>query len=394
MEKIKTLQSVFNAYFALCLLPFIYRKNNIWLIGGHNARLYTDNAKVFNEYILQNHPHINIYWITDKDAPSFHAIKGQKIIKGSIKSYLYFYHAKVVLFSDTLNSDIAPFSFVLPLVKHFYSKTFKVYLSHGTIVFKKMPAYTGKIAQIKKAIFKSYDLAVASTELEKRAMLGYNIKLSSIIIAGSARHDTLKHINREENIILLAPTWRPWLNGLRTLENSDFFKHYSQILQSKTLLDYLYVHNIKIHFYLHHMLHMHIDNFMHLANDNIKILPASCDIGYEIMSSRMLITDYSSISSDFYYLQKPVLFYHFDKQEFLEKIGSEVDLENDVFGKVAYDTDTLVYTLIQNIENKYMLDQQQVTGEKYFIHFKDKENCQRIYDNILSHTQKAVSCMD
>ena len=43
------------------------------------------------------------------------------------------------------------------------------------------------------------------------------------------------------------------------------------------------------------------------------------DVSYFIQSARLMITDYSSMCSDFYYLKKPVIFYHFDLDEYVEK---------------------------------------------------------------------------
>lgn len=377
---------MFNAYFALLTLPFIKKRTSIWLIGGHNAKLYTDNAKVFYEYILEYHPHINIYWITDKDAPAFKQIKGRKLIKGSIKSYQYFYQAKIVLFSDTLNSDIAPLSFILPVVKHFYMRTFKVYLSHGTIAFKRMPQHTGKIGEIKKAIFNSYNLAIASTELSKTAMIGYNIKPSSIVLAGSARHDALEPLYSSQRSILIAPTWRGWLTDLDSLKKSAFFRHYSILISNKKLHLYLRQNDIIIHFYLHHMFHKYWKTFQTFENDVIKILPPHAKVNVEIMSAELMITDYSSMCSDFYYLRKPVLFFQFDREEFIKHIDSEIDLRNDTFGEVFIDSNPLIEHLIETVKQGNIISKKQKEGEKYFIHFTDKQNCTRIYDTIIKRS--------
>ena len=383
---LKTLQIlgyILHAYLALFSLFMPQKKQKIWLIGGHNAKLYTDNAKVFYEYILEHHPEIKIYWIIDKNAPAFLEIKGQKCIKGSVQAYRYFYQAQVVLFSDTLNSDIAPFSFVLPIVKGFYNNVFKVYLSHGTIAFKKMPQHQGKIKVIKDAIFNSYDLAIASTTLAQKAMLGYSIKPSAIVLAGSARHDTLVHRHTSKKVILITPTWRAWISDIESFKKSEFLYHYRQLLSDGTLLEYLRKHTIVIHFYLHHLFHSYEKALMDLENDVIKILSASSNIADEIASAKMMITDYSSMCSDFYYLEKPVVFFQFDRQRFIQEIGSEIDLEKDTFGEVFYESATLIKNMIETFDRGNTLSDEQKEGEKYFIHFKDKQNCMRIYDTII-----------
>jgi len=384
--------AIINAYLALVCYPFFKPKKPLWLIGGHNAKLYTDNAKVFYEYILQEHQNIDICWVIDKDAPAFEHIQGKKVIKGSLQSYLYFYHARVVLFSDTLNSDIAPFSFLLPFVRHFYDKTYKVYLGHGTIAFKKMPSFTGRLAQLKKDVFYSYDLAIASTTLAQKAMIGYNINPSAIVLCGSARHDALESTEHNKNTILLTPTWRPWLQGIKDFDSSDFFHQYALLLSHKKLLTYLKAQGISLQFYLHHMLHEHWEAFKVYENDQVHVLPPHTAIDESIKSAKLMLTDYSSTCSDFYYLQKPVLFFQFDQKRFSEDVGSEISLKNDTFGEVAFDVDTFVTHIINTIENGYTLSKKQKEGEKYFIHFKDNQNCRRIYDTICQRNPKTLLC--
>lgn len=381
MKVWKLIRFVLNAYIARVL--YVLKREKLqkpcYLIGGHNGRLYSDNAKVFYEYMLANHPEIDIYWVVAKGAPAMDQIKGKKLILGSIRGYYNFYHSEVVLFSDTLNSDIAPLSYFLPTIRPIYNRTFKVYLSHGTIAFKKMPQFRGIIAKVKRDIFRSYNLAVAATELEKRVMCSYGVEECNIAILGSARNDQLYSIERKERVILIAPTWRSWLKGRSSLRGTPFFYHYSQLLSSRALHDYLRKYNYRLHFYLHHMFHSYWNSFTKFNSDLVTILPPSSDIGYEIKSAKILITDYSSICADFYYLQKPILFFQFDQEEFLEKNGSEIDLVNSSFGDVYLESDALVCKLGEMLSGALCISKRQREGEKYFIYYRDRENCTRIY---------------
>ncbi len=379
---IRKIRYIINAYIALFIYLFTKRRDDIWVIGGHNGRLYTDNAKVFYEYIVDNHPHIEIYWFVNSDATIHNQIIGKKITKGSIRGYLYFYHSKVALFSNTLNLDLAPFSFILPLVRAIYKRRFKVYLSHGTIAFKKMPQFSGAVGDIKRAIFRSYDLAIASTLLEKIAMEGYGIEESNIYIRGSARHDKLHSTPSDKKTILIAPTWRGWLSREESLKESKFFIEYTELLSNHRLIEYLQTHNIYIEFYLHHLFHNFYDEFKPYSNSHITILAPNTNISKSIMSSKLLITDYSSISADFYYLKKPVLFFQFDRDRYIDEIGSEIDLREDSFGEVLYSVEELVDSTISTIDNHLLIPKKQRDGEKYLINFIDRDNCMRIYDTI------------
>ena len=382
------LKSIINAYLAYFIYLFSSKRQNIWLIGGHNGNLYTDNSKVFYEYIVEKYPNIDIYWIVNKDAPVYNQIIGKKIIKGSIRSYYYFYQSRVSLFSDTINSDIVPFLFVMPFLRKLYLKNFKVYLGHGTIALKKNPKTSFWTRKIKKNIFKSYNLATASTELEKHVMEKYGISKSAIVLTGSARNDCLKIIPNKTKNILIIPTWRSWLYANDTLIGTDFYKYYLLLLRDVELHEYLEYNKIYVKFYLHHMFHKFSSEFKSLENTFVEILDPNAVISEYIQTSDLMITDYSSASADFYYLHKPVLFFQFDLEEYLDKTGSEIDLENTQFGDVSYDVNSLVKKLMITIERKYTISSSQKEGEKYFVHFKDKHNCDRIYTEILNRTKK------
>ena len=384
MDILQTLRYIINAYLALLLLPFTKKQSNLWIIGGHNGQLYTDNAKVFYEYMLHEHNDIDIVWMANKNAPMLDDIKGKKIIKGSVAGYLAFYRAKVSLFSNTFNSDIAPYAFILPFVRQHYDKQFKVYLGHGTISFKKMPTFTGLKQKIKTKIFNSYDLAIAATKLEAKVMANsYGIKNSSIVLAGSARHDVLHNRKSDSKIILIAPTWRPWIQKTTSINGTDFFRHYSQLLSDKKFNSMLKEHSIVVKLYLHHMFHKFEYEFKAYENDCISLLPSEANISEEIMGANLLITDYSSICSDFYYLQKPIVFFQFDMENYNDNVGSEIDLETEIFGDVYYNSKSIIEKIEYLVKNDFRLSVVQKNGESFFVNYTDYNNCKRIYNAIV-----------
>jgi|SRR5690625_2880041 len=89
----------------------------------------------------------------------------------------------------------------------------------------------------------------------------------------------------------------------------------------------------------------------------------------------MLLTDYTSVSWDFLYQNKPIIFYMFDQETLY------LDLDKDLYGYKAKDLKEVIKTL------EYI-----VTGENtnpwyekakdYFDYF-DQENCRRLADEVI-----------
>lgn len=380
------LSKIFFQYLNAIIAWVIYilsfkHKEEIWIFGGINGELYTDNAQVFYEYILKNYPKIKVFWIARKNSCAYFNAKGIVIEKGSIKNYLLVYKSKATLFSDTFNSDIAPSLYIMPFIKIFYNKTFKVRLNHGTIAFKKMPKDKGFIQKIRDNILLNIDLNTASTDLEVKVMSTY-MRKGTVFLTGSARNDNVKNLTIKNKIIFIAPTWRDWLYKNNSIKSTNFYFQYTKLLENSLLIDIARKNNIKIKFFLHHLLLKFKKEFEYLNNDVIEILSPKDKLSNYIMGSSLMITDYSSICAERFYLRKPIIFFQFDQERYEYKMGSYINLKNDTFGDVYTNIDDLVDRIISSIENNFPVSEKQIEGEKYFVHFKDKNNCNRIFKEI------------
>lgn len=375
--------NIFRAHIAALLYVFNYSKASkpIWLFGAVNGEMYTDNAQFLYEWMLKNHPENQYFWVANEGSAASQQAPGQIIFKGSIKNYLYYYRANAVVFSDTLNSDIAPALFIMPLLRPLYNKTFKAYLNHGTIAFKKMPQFKGLSQTIKDKIWLSYNFASASTELEKSVFENYLPK-DVIRLTGSARNDSVIASNGIQKTIFIVPTWRSWVRYSSDFKSTDFFKKYSEILSNPELQTFLKENNYKLEFFLHHFLQKFRSNFLEFQNENTHILDESTKISQKLKESSLLITDYSSVCAERYVLNKAVLFFHFDQNRYSQEMGSYIDLEKDTFGHIETSSNGTIDAIINYIKTDFKVHSLQKQGNQYFAHFRDQNNCQRIYNEI------------
>src|SRR5699024_8578058 len=97
------------------IIKFIGKRDsfqNTWVIGGSSGRVYSDNSAALYEYILCNHPEINIFWIINKDSIDISKIdkisNGKYIYRKSIKGNVYALLAKVHIVSHG-KSDISSY---------------------------------------------------------------------------------------------------------------------------------------------------------------------------------------------------------------------------------------------------------------------------------------------
>lgn len=379
-----------NMIIAIIIYPFKrkqFKNKNIWLIGGHAGDLYNDNSKVFYEYMLDNHKNVDIYWIVNKNSKVFDKIPGKKIIRGSIKNYLYYYNSKVIIFSHSPSSDIAPYNFVVPFLNKFHKKVIKVYLNHGTISFKKRKAMNSKFKKTIDNLLKSYDIVTASSEFEKNIMVNeWLMKEENVYIVGNARYDNLPTNKKSiTNDILYTPTWRDWIKFSDfKFTDSDYFKNIIEFLNDEKLNKILEEKDIYIKFYLHHLMHEFIDDIKENINGNrIIFLDKDVILADEIKKSAANITDYSSVSIDFLYMNRPIIFYQFDVERYKKEVDSYINLNTEMFGYVAYTKDDFVNKLIEVIDNKFKVADSQLLERNRFFKYNDNKNCDRIYECIL-----------
>ena len=247
---------------------------------------------------------------------------------------------------------------------------------------------------------KNISMFVTTTIAEKNSidnLYEYSYDDSVVKLTGLPRYDKLyENELQTENKILLLPTWRAYLAGNRINANSQkrlynsefkksyFFKTYNSLINDKRIIDVLKKYNYKIKFCLHPSLTAQAKDFE--ENEFVQVCKENIDYQYEFKTSKVLITDYSSVACDFAYLKKPVIYIEGDKEEFYNNhIYKEgfFDEEKEGFGPVCYEYETAVYNIIKLIENDCRLEEQYEKNIDKFFKYRDNNNCKRVYEELL-----------
>ncbi|WP_404455643.1 CDP-glycerol glycerophosphotransferase family protein [Virgibacillus necropolis] len=146
-------------------------------------------------------------------------------------------------------------------------------------------------------------------------------------------------ITKRKKVILYAPTYRD--------QELDRMKIELDIKKLEAQLSDEYVLFLRLHPAVKHKYKDADSNFVydvtHIA-----------DLNQLLVITDILITDYSSIPFEFSMLQRPIVFFAYDLEEYNENVGFWEDYETLVPGPVVRNTDDLLETIA---ENKFDLQQ-------------------------------------
>ena len=344
--------------------PYRTRFRDAWVLVD---RLYTadDNAERLFEYLRAERPDINAWFILEKDSPDWQRMRaaGEKRLVpfGSFTWKMLMLNASWVLSS---HADIA-ITRPAQLMRRRRRPTWRYgFLQHGVI----------KDDLSKWLNQKDMDLFVVSTADELASVTadgtGYVVTTKEMRNTGLPRFDRLlakarRHPAAARDLILVAPTWRQWLTEYTDPDSqrheisgafwtSDYVREWDAVLRSDRLAAAAAARGWRIGFMPHPnmqpmlgrmQLPAHVEAVTFDGGD-VQDLYARC---------ALLVTDYSSVAFNVAYIDAPVVYFQFDRDEMLggAHLGRRgyFDYATHGFGPVALDVRGAVDAIVEAIEN-------------------------------------------
>ncbi len=375
------------------LLKLVPTDKKLWVFGAWAGKLYADNSKYMFEYVNNNKPQIKAVWVTKSDdvlkqvrAMGYRCYKSYSVLG------IWYVSRAAVCFETAGNGDIS--------VLAECSKAKIIQLWHGMGIKDvgiSDKGWYGSYSEEKKAqLEKSFKdnhatwyWMAASQEAVTKYHKAYYVPEEHFFITGQPKDDTFVNVNENEyindirkkhpaaRIAVYLPTHR---NFGADNEISDVMSIESLEKLNKKLCEKNIVMIFKPHFHEFSkyagcesaMSNIVFATDMQKFGDVYEFLP-QCD---------MLITDYSGIMFGYIASSKPIIYFAYDYDEYINSdAGFCYDYNDITYGPVCSTWDDVV-DAAATIESADYDELRQKQRERFCPHC-DGRSCERIFEQTM-----------
>lgn len=353
---------------------------DLWIVSerGDDAG---DNGYAFFSYMRRKHPECNVKYIIKTNAPD--AVKvgkiGTIIPYGSLEHYLSIILAKVLISSHILGYTTNDYLFK-KFERRGMLKGKRVFLQHGITKDDTLQLYRNET---------SPDIFVCAVKKEADYVKSRFGHPDSVVrLVGLCRYDNLPlhAYERKTKRLLLMPTWRQelYFYSKRDFCGTSYYKNWQALLSSKKFIDLLKKYDYQAVFYPHHQMQKFVSAFTSVSDRVIVASSKDYEVQKLLIDSDVLITDFSSVFFDYAYMQKPLIYFQFDKQEFRKKHYRQgwFSYEKDGFGKVLESVEDVLTELGEILDRGSTMESLYLERCSEVFEFNDSCNCERNYKAI------------
>jgi len=162
-------------------------------------------------------------------------------------------------------------------------------------------------------------------------------RIDSVFYKSKVLEDTFSVLNSNKKRILYAPTWRGEVGKVEDIV-FQIVQSISDIVEDIDTDEYEFL--IKVH----PLVYKYIKE---IDFEEVTLIPNWVDTNELLHYVDILVTDYSSIFFDFLVMDKPIVFYLYDKDEYLEKRGIYLDLD-DLPGSICFTPEEVTNSIKQS----------------------------------------------
>lgn len=351
------------------------QKKPIWIIGELPYKAQDNGLHLF-KYLRNKRTDIDAYYVIDESSPDLRNFESldHVVFHGSKDHFDLSIRAE--RFVGTHHAD-----YLYPTRHQSFSsrcKATRVFLQHGVMGTKWMVPNYGK-----NSPGFTTDLFMVSSEREKQYIVeDFQYSPDEVKVTGLSRFDALlaNDLAVKENMLLIIPTWRDWLQNEEVFLESDYLSQWRGLLKSPELASLAKSYDLEIVFCLHPNMMQFREHFSDTPAR--LIVQGEVDVQELIKTAAIMITDYSSVNFDFSFLHKPVHYYQFDRARFLGPNGSHLNLDEELPGRIAFDSAMLLGDLRQTLERGGVMEDRFRKRADNFITYRDRNNSARVTEVI------------
>lgn len=234
-----------------------------------------------------------------------------------------------------------------------------------------------------RRLTKAIDLVPVASEFERRNKMTWGFSPEQLQSTGLPRWDPLLRLSRElppKRSILYAPTWRSWdVPGA----GSATRKSIRGLLENPRLLSLLEESDSELVVYMHqYSRYLGASSGLGTPhNPRISFLTTDAEFPLALATASLFISDYSGIVWDALYIDKPIMFYHFDLPVFESRLGAYVNLREPLVGPAVYEETAVLQTIEQFMADGWTFpafDDHRKAWEDKVFEFRDDKNCERV----------------
>jgi CDP-glycerol glycerophosphotransferase len=303
------------------------RERPVWVLG-ERPETAQDTGLAMYRYLREHHPDIDAKYVITKDSPDRQRFGDDP----SIVEFGSREHVEATLAAQRILSSHHSDYLLAARGSAFQRgvRARRVFLQHGVMGTKNMVANYGYDAPGFTA-----DSFIVSSERERRMIeddFGWPRK--RVFVTGLARHDRLfDDPPAPERRLLIMPTWRDWLKTADDVAASVFHDRWQRLLSLPDFVEFLRENDLQADFYLHANMQPFAGLF-DLSHVNV-VTHGAADVQDLLLRSMVMLTDYTSAAIDFAFLDRPVVYYQFDRSRFLGKRPSHFDLDEELPGEIG-----------------------------------------------------------
>lgn len=384
---------------------FIRRDKHYIAFGSWCGELYNDNSKYLAEYIKTNHPEFKIYWVGQKKIASMLPSEYEFVEINKIAFLYKLLRCKTFFFTQMHRPDISRYNVyhgaTLCLLDH--GNTLKKWAMdaagyQGELEYKNFSLYKKLYTTIMGENHPYRFLTVSShktAEAYKTAMLYRMDEKSEIIETGLPRNDALISHTYEERralkckygrvlgfdsdkkLVLYLPTYRRKTEQIESFANRD-------APEMRKLNDMLISANAVLLEKNHFAADKYLVNKVKKESTSIIKISQPVDVQELMEIADILISDYSGCILDFLVLDRPLIYYVYDYEEYKSNdSGLYYTIDEYAAGGVAYSFDE-VYNELEKIlvqrQDDYSSLRRQIKYE--LATFDDGHSCARVFNKV------------